>query len=558
MKILAINPTHDSSVCVLNNGELEFFCKEERVSGLKRDKNPLLSLDLALKKIDGPIDHFIWASPSNNGNGMTDIWIKNQFDDVHYAKLLTKKLNFNSRKSFQFKETGHHNSHAMLAFVNSQFEKALVFVIDHDGTIVYIDNENVARECESVFIFDKEREEIPIHKSYWMMQPFQYKSKVREFLRRTYPNCHINVNNELGIVKVYEAATTLIGQGPLENGKTMGLSSYGEDIEYEQLFIDDIPVNNYFETTYNSQWICFNDMQHFITRDINKNNYQFYANKAKQVQNQTQQVVLNLIRKYVEFTGINNVCLVGGYALNVVANNFYIKNLPNVNFYFEPTADDTGITIGAAMVAHYRETGCFAKPLKNNFYQYYDDSEKINDGVSSSLDEIVTLLQNNKSVAIFEGSPEAGPRALGHRSILFNPTNPNAKEIINDIKRREWYRPFAGVVLLEHFEEYFETLGIKESPYMTINFDAKKHTKELVPGIIHVDGTCRIQTVKDGTLFELLQMFNERTQCPMLLNTSFNLAGEPLVQTKQDAIRVFENSSLDALYFVDDSLLLTK
>ena len=179
-------------------------------------------------------------------------------------------------------------------------------------------------------------------------------------------------------------------------------------------------------------------------------------------------------------------------------------------------------------------------------------------GQKSNLQKVAKLLAEGKSVALFEGNPEAGPRALGHRSILFDPRNPDTKEIVNRIKKREWYRPFAGVILKEEFENYFETLGIINSPYMTINFDAKEHTKKLVPGIIHVDGTCRVQTVSDGTLYELLKLFYKKTKCPMILNTSFNLAGEALVQTKADAIRTFENSELDAIYFVDDEKLILK
>jgi carbamoyltransferase len=165
------------------------------------------------------------------------------------------------------------------------------------------------------------------------------------------------------------------------------------------------------------------------------------------------------------------------------------------------------------------------------------------------------LLIDQKSVAIFDGAPEAGPRALGHRSILFDPRNKNAKDIVNKIKKREWYRPFAGIILESQFNEYFDTCGLKESKFMTINFEAKSGVRDYVPGIIHVDNTCRIQTVSSGFLFNLLTLFYNKTGCPMLLNTSFNLAGEALVQTKKDALDTLNNCSLDAVYFVDDNKL---
>ena len=542
MRILAFNVTHDSSVCSLNNGKIEFFCKEERISRVKRDKNPIKSLELFLSNNSGKIDSFVWSVPTNN-IGESEGW---------YGLYLAKRLN----KNFKFNSIGHHLSHATLAFVNSKFEEALVVVIDRDGTIIFINGSPVARESESVYMFSKTEGTKPIHKSYWLYNPTEYRSDIRKFVESQLPGCYVQIHNPYSIVKVYEAATTLIGQNPLENGKTMGLSSYGQEVD-EPLFDQDVPISSKFETLRTGE-VCFSDMEELIQRDLNQDNYQFYADKAKQVQSQTQEVALNLIRKYVELTGINNVCLVGGYALNVVANNYYIKNLPEVNFYFEPTADDTGVPIGAAMIQYYRETKEWAEPLEDNFYQYYDPTEKLEIGQKSNLSKVVKLLNEGKSVAIFEGAPEAGPRALGHRSILFDARDPDTKNIVNQIKRREWYRPFAGVILEEEFENYFETLELRSSPYMTINFDAKEHTKKLVPGVVHVDGTCRVQTVSNGTLYEILKLFHKKTKCPILLNTSFNLAGEALAQTKQDAINTFENSSLDALFFVDDGKLLVK
>lgn len=545
MRILAFNASHDSSVCVLNDGEMEFFCKEERISKVKRDKNPIKSLELFYSTNQQEIDKFVWSVPSN-GIGEAEQW---------YQLYIQKRFNESIEK---FETVAHHLSHATLAFVNSGFDESLVFVIDRDGSIVFIQNRPVARESESVYLFSKAQGEKPIHKAYWLYTPSEHKSEIRKYIESHLPGCNVLVNGAYSIVKVYEAATTLIGQNPLENGKTMGLSSYGEsNIQYDPLFIDDIPISSHFETLTNGQ-VCFYNMQESIESNINDQNYQFYANKAKQVQLNTQQAALNLIRKYVELTGMKNVCVVGGYGLNIIANNFYIKNLPDVNFYFEPTADDTGIAIGAAMMQYYRETNQWAQPLKDNFYQYYDKTEKLDIGKKATLQNVAKLLIEGKSVAIFEGSPEAGPRALGHRSILFDARNPDTKNIVNQIKRREWYRPFAGVILQEEFANYFQSLGLESSPYMTINFDANENAKELVPGIIHVDGTCRVQTVNQGTLYDLLKIFHKKTKCPILLNTSFNLAGMPLVQSKQDAIWTFENSSLDAIFFVDDGKILVK
>jgi carbamoyltransferase len=453
----------------------------------------------------------------------------------------------------------HHKCHASLAYYNSNFEEALVFVIDRNGSIFFINSEAVARESESVFFANKKGIN-PILKNFSLeLNKQTQRFNILSELKKYYNNCKINLHNYLGIVKVYEAATVLIGQDNLENGKTMGLSSYGKIKKDEKLFIGDTPNVSKFIIVEKKDGlnVCFKNCENKITKDINENNHKFYADKAKLVQTETQEQSLNLIKKHVKNTGIKNVCIVGGYGLNVVANNYYLKNLPNVNFYFEPVSDDAGIPVGATMLKYKEETSKKIIPSVNNFYHYYK-KEKINVGKKSNLDEVCHLLKNQKSVAVFEGNPEAGPRALGHRSILFDARNTNAKNIVNKIKQREWYRPFAGVILHKFLFEVFEKLSIQESPYMTVNFEFKEKFKKTFRGITHVDNTCRIQTVKQGTLHNVLKLFYEQNNCPLLLNTSFNLAGQPLVQTINDAIKTWENSCLDAVYFVDEKRILLK
>ncbi|HAI42884.1 MAG TPA: hypothetical protein DCM40_34665, partial [Maribacter sp.] len=157
--------------------------------------------------------------------------------------------------------------------------------------------------------------------------------------------------------------------------------------------------------------------------------------------------------------------------------------------------------------------------------------------------EAVDLILQQEIVAIFQGQSEWGPRALGNRSLLFDPRNKDGKDIVNKIKKREWYRPFAGSCLLEHANDWFEMGIIKESPYMTFAIPVKEEKKSLIPCITHVDGTCRIQTVtkeQNKNFYELIDEFYRRTNVPMLFNTSFNLAGEPLVETLDDAHSTIE------------------
>lgn len=189
----------------------------------------------------------------------------------------------------------------------------------------------------------------------------------------------------------------------------------------------------------------------------------------------------------------------------------------------------------------------------------YDLSEVEGDTVNTM--QVAKLLEKRKVVAVFQGRSEAGPRALGNRSILYDPTDPEGKDKINRIKKRESFRPFAGSVLLPHAKKWFDMAGLEESPYMMFALEALPHTYDKIPAILHVDKTCRVQTVdmKDNVnYYQLIDSFYQLTDVPILFNTSFNLAGDPLVETPEDAIKTFEESEIDYLYFPEEQKLREK
>ena len=173
---------------------------------------------------------------------------------------------------------------------------------------------------------------------------------------------------------------------------------------------------------------------------------------------------------------------------------------------------------------------------------------------------VCDIIYDQKIVAMFQGKSEAGPRALGNRSILFDPRNPQAQNIVNTVKKREWFRPFAGTVLKEYAGDWIELPGgINESPFMMFAFPVRVEKKTLVPGIIHADGTCRMQTVTEDQnhhFYKLIKTFYEKTRIPILFNTSFNLGGEVLVHTLEDALDTLERSDIDYLYLPEEDQLI--
>jgi len=180
---------------------------------------------------------------------------------------------------------------------------------------------------------------------------------------------------------------------------------------------------------------------------------------------------------------------------------------------------------------------------------------------NQSYNDVAVLLEARQVVALFQGRSEAGPRALGNRSMLYTPTDPNGKDYINSIKGREYFRPLAASMMLEYANQWFDMLGLPESPYMTFSFTCKEDKKHIIPCVIHVDGSCRIQTVTEQQnyhYYNLIKAFYNLTGVPMVLNTSLNLAGEPLVETIEDTFKTFAKSRIDYLYLPELQVVVSK
>jgi carbamoyltransferase len=506
MTILSVHLGHNSSICLLKNSHVKKYFLIERLTRKKYDYDEKVILSLVKNICQKLKIDIICISNFNPPQG--DNFIVTIFEEC-------KNHNPNIKLVLQ---QDHHLNHASIAFYNSKFDESLVIVADGSGSKI----EDNMVEVESVFAFNREKNTLI------------YKNVVESFSSWDLPW------GKVGVGGLYDMASVLIGNTPDDCGKSMGLSSYGLPNKlFENLFLQQNP-----------------DIKPI--KKVEQDNYQLHADFCYEVQQQTQKVIGDLIEDSIQKTGIEKVCISGGYGMNIVSNYYYLQRFPNVEFYFEPVCNDNGVSIGAAMNTYVELTGKIPNPIETTAFHgtHYDISSY--KGITTSIKDIANLLHQDKSIAVYTGFAEAGQRALGNRSIFFNSLNPNAKDIVNKIKKREWYRPFACVVLEEDSDIYFDMGRVKSSPFMTICFPVRQKYVKMLSGITHIDNTCRIQTVSDGYLYELLQEFKKLSGHGILLNTSFNLAGEPLVETPVDAIRIINDSHLDYLWLEETQQLLSK
>ncbi|PYN32095.1 MAG: hypothetical protein DMD98_14975 [Candidatus Rokuibacteriota bacterium] len=295
---------------------------------------------------------------------------------------------------------------------------------------------------------------------------------------------------------------------------------------------------------------------------------QHYADIAASIQLVTEEILLAMARALHAKTGLSRLCLAGGVALNSVANGRILRETPFEELFVQPSAGDGGGALGAALYAHHAVLGHPRKFLMEHAYlgeehsaadikrfldehgvryEYFEDDDRL-------IDRVVDALQTGKVIGWSQGRFEWGPRALGNRSILADPRRADMKDIVNTkIKFREPYRPFAPSVLVERAEEYYDLKDPERhypARFMLLVVDVKEAKRHVVPAPTHVDGTGRLQTVIRETnprYHRLIETFGKATGVPVVLNTSFNLKGEPIVNTPAEAFSTFNRSGMDAL-----------
>jgi len=593
--IAALARGHNSSVCLLKNGEIVFSIEEERLSRNKYDGGPYAAMLKILDYTD-KIDYLVIAHTQSlqETAGRVDF----SGDDIYTG--LARKLGLISRKENPYKHPQvidlshvHHKLHAACAFYRSGFDQATALIVDGAGTFIPLNisgEQIIGWETESIYDCKYPASFKTVYKHIGLRGP-NPGALVKSFDGTMYDEPgqthEALITDRAGITKVYEAVTQYCGWSSIEAGKTMGLFPYGKENSNIPKLFDDTSISpvanrNLIVPTYPNGAVVNAELFSYLGSDATQmswgdNSDVTYLDNRRDLayacQTQTQEQVLRLIRKAVEMTGQKKVVISGGYGLNCVANYYYLQHLraEGIEIYVEPISNDAGTAIGAALMFYksiepqsdidYSKDGLYL-----GFKYDYSDADiaaftqshgaEITDATDQ---DIVDLLINKNIVAFFQGRSENGPRALGNRSILFDPRFSDGKDYVNSVKNREYFRPFAGSIMQEHVHEWFDLRGMKDTPHMMYAVNCQPGIEEKIPSIIHIDGTCRIQTVtaeQNQHYYNLIKEFYDTTGCPIIFNTSFNLGGDPLVETLFDAVETLQKSKIEYLYLPEYKKLL--
>lgn len=587
--IAAITRGHNGAVCLLKDGEVVFAMEEERLSREKYDGGPLAGM-IKILEYTKNLDYLVIAhtQPLYETAGRIDYSGDDMYTGLARKLGLIKRGHRGMDNHPQVVDLAfmHHKLHAACAFYRSGFEDAVSVIVDGAGTFIpmNVNGEQVmSYEVESIIDCAYPAEFETLFKVYGIRDPLPTAFQRLPSDKFGEPGKFHDaiLSDRSGITKVYEGVTEFCGFSAIEAGKTMGLSPYGEeDTSIPSLFDKEakypLSNRNFIVPRYPMSSMInsglYGELDEPFELGADLTSLKSRRNLAYACQKETQDQVLRLILDAVERTGKKKVVLSGGYGLNCVANYHYLEELNkhDIELYVEPVSSDAGTAIGAALMFHHNLEDDTTVRSGNTLYlgptynytvddvmTYESDDVVITD---TDYKEVVDLITQRNIVALYQGRSENGPRALGNRSFLYDPTDPDGKDHVNRVKRREYFRPFAGSILEEHASEWFDMRSMKSSPHMMYAMNCQDGVAEKIPSIIHVDGTCRIQTVnaeQNEHYYNLIKEFYERTGVPIIFNTSFNLGGEALVETLDDAIRTLKESDVEYLYLPEFGKLVT-
>ena len=558
MNILGISAFyHDSAAALLKDGELVAAAHEERFTRKRHDPDlPVQATRYCLESAGleiGEIDYVVFydkpfikierilttylatfprSLPSFTKS--IPIWMK---EKLWVPSLMRQLLGFEGEVLF----AEHHQSHAASAFLASPFEEAAILTCDGVG--------EWATTTQGV----------------GHGNTFELTKEVR------FPH-------SLGLL--YSAFTYYLGfKVNSAEYKVMGAAPYGEPKYADQIFKHLVDLRDDGSFKLNMKYFAYDygltmTNKHFEKlfgqprREMESEMQGFHWDIAASVQKVTEVIVLRMVSDLHANTGMKNLCMAGGVALNCVANGRIIREGPFENLWVQPAAGDAGGALGAALFAY---NTVFGKPRRHRMDHAYWGPEFSNEEIrkyldsrnvpyrslsrAEMIDESAQHMANQAVIGWFQGRMEWGPRSLGSRSILADARNEeNWKRVNLKIKFRESFRPFAPACLQEKASEWFDI--DRESPYMLLVCQVNKDKK--IPAVTHVDGSARLQTVTHAShpeFYDLIRSFDEKTGCPVIINTSFNVRGEPIVCTPDDAYLCFMRTHMDVLVLGNQILL---
>jgi carbamoyltransferase len=562
--ILGINTyDHDVSACLLRDGEIAFAIAKERITRVKHATGfykeavdyGLDAEGITLNDVDLVVRNCYILPVEDMEQRLLGQDMPAFLSEPERALAPTDPL-FRSR-SDKVVTVSHHLAHAYSAFAPCPFDEGVVMVVDGVGSYSADVMEDyptsdrtgpLARESESYYRFEGPK--LECLKKVWL-----------EPRRGIFSDEFYNMP---GLGAVYSRASTYIFGDWNKCGELMGLAPYGRpdavppmlEMKDGELTVPEWPdefTRPFLIDT--EKWEDHPAMQHW--QDV-----------AWRIQDDAEKVLLARARWLRETTGARNLCIAGGVALNCVANGRIAREAGFENVWIQPAAGDDGIAIGCAYYGHVALQNKPRSFVMNHAYTGVAYSDKdVDDLMRNPLVRVVTrtgsgedicaatakVLAEGKVIGWFQGRSEFGPRALGNRSIIADPRTPEMKDKLNSrVKFRQAFRPFAPIVLYERANEIFE--GDEDSPYMLLAKRVRPEWRDKIPAIVHVDGTARVQTVRQENnerLYRLLKEFDAITGVPVLLNTSFNVKGEPIVETPGDALDCFLSTGIDYLALHD-------
>lgn len=539
---MGVHTGHDRGAALLKDNELIGAISQERLDRIKHSRSYLLpyeAMEALLEYFDLSWSDIFCIAVAGDAVEIENIlpFLRSHFE---------KKYEINS---IPFLPVSHHLAHAYSAYYSAGGGTRLVLVADGGGDFV-----SDKTEAESLYL--GHNGDLTLLEQRLQDPPNR---KLMDWGNHLFPFMPSSLlKKQISLGRKYEQITYLLNFKFGQAGKTMGLASYGKSmIDYDHINYNDLNFSLCYEDILKELYICekLSGLSHdeFLSKHG--------SDIAASVQNYIENAVISLCKNLYNKYQIRDLCLAGGLFLNCLLNHKIIESSGYNSVFIIPSSGDDGEALGAALAAYnfFNHTTTIKISLpylgfdytneriekalkgKNIKFSYLNDNDLAN--------TVAQLIANGKIVGFHRGRTEIGPRALCHRSILADPTNPSMKDTLNRrVKHREEFRPYAPVVT---FEDQFEIFDLKaDSPYMLLATTVKEKYRSKIPSVTHIDNTARIQAVKNSEepfLYNLLKEFQKLKGVPVLLNTSFNVAGEPIVETPEDAIQTFLKTNIDVL-----------